>query len=96
MSMELPVFHLSKPDASDRVYMTVSHIGLETAANAMWINFLGSERLCLHVKTMISDTESMYQKQVMCFKWEHQFTVTVESMNRDITEELLAVFQKVN
>ncbi|MBQ7214526.1 MAG: hypothetical protein IJS39_00910 [Synergistaceae bacterium] len=83
-------------DMADALRKNNSAMGLETTVNTIWTNFLGSERPCLYVKTMVSSTKPMYQKQVMCFKGEHHFQVTVESMNRDITDELLAMFQKIN
>ena len=73
-----------------------SAMGLDSTVNTIRVNFAGSARAGLSVKTMVTETRPMYQKQIMCFKGEYMFQVTVNSKNRDITDELLAMFRKID
>ena len=73
-----------------------SAMGVNSTVNTIRVNFAGAERAGLSIKTMVTETKPMYQKQIMCFKGEYLFQVTVNSKNRDITDELLAMFRKID
>ena len=73
-----------------------SAMGVNSTVNTIRVNFAGAERAGLSIKTMVTETKPMYQKQIMCFKGEYMFQVTVNSKNRDITDELLAMFRKID
>ena len=71
-----------------------SAMGVNSTVNTIRVNFAGAERAGLSVKTMVTETRPMYQKQIMCFKGEYLFQVTVNSKNRDITDDILSMFRR--
>ena len=83
-------------DIADGIVKNNADMGLESEGKAIRMNFLGAEQPGLYIKTTVDKRATMYQKQIMCFKDKYQFIITVESMRRDITDELLAMFKKAN
>lgn len=83
-------------DIADGIRKNNSAMGVESFIDVISVMFLGIERPSLHITTMVSTDRPMYQKQIMCFKDEYMFSVSVTSMKRDLTDDLIKKFHELS
>ena len=58
--------------------------------------FIGSEHPGVFSTVKLNPSITQYQKQVMCFSGEYAFTLTATSIGSDKTDDLLAMFRKID
>ena len=58
--------------------------------------FLGEDYPGLFMTARLNKTIEQYQKQAICTKGEYQYTFTATCIGKDLTDNVLSIFRKID